>query len=135
MSGLPQRPAQVVAGALLLLGGAALLALAWVFGVDAVESNGARVFFVVVWSYLAWVVYGGGGWGRWGIVAIFAMTVWGCANAPSLQAALAHFTIGEVAAKALALAAFVLLLHPAARQWFAAVRRMEAGQEAPAKPS
>lgn len=134
MNGLPQRPTQVVAGALLLLGGAALLALTWAFGVDAVESNGARVFFVVVWSYLAWVVYGGGGWGRWGIVAIFAVTVWGCANAPSFDAALAYFTFGEVAAKALALAAFALLLHPAARQWFAAVRRMEAGREAAPKP-
>lgn len=134
MNGLPQRPTPVVAGALLLLGGAALLALTWAFGVDAVESNGARVFFVVVWSYLAWVVYGGGGWGRWGIVAIFAVTVWGCANAPSLDAALAYFSIGEMAAKALALAAFALLLHPSARQWFAAVRRMEAGGEAAPKP-
>ena len=133
MNGLPQRPTQVVAGALLLLGGAALLALAWAFGVDAVESNGARVFFVVVWSYLAWVVYGGGGWGRWAIVAVFAVTVWGSVNAPSLAAAFANFTIGEVAAKALALAAFALLLHPTARQWFAAVRKMETGREAPAK--
>ena len=129
MNGLPKRPTQVVVGAALLLGGGALLALAWVFGVDAVESNGARVFFVVVWSYLAWVVYGGGGWARWAIVAIFTVTAWGGVNAPSFDAALDNFTVGEVAAKALALAALGLLLHPAARQWFATVRKMVAEQE------
>lgn len=129
MNGLPKRPPQVVVGAALLLGGGALLALAWTLGLDAVESNGARVFFVVVWSYLAWVIYSGGGWARWAIVAIFAVTVWGGVNAPSLDAVLGDFTVGEVAAKVLALAALGLLLHPAAGRWFATVRKMVAGQE------
>lgn len=126
---MPKRPTQVVAGAALLLGGGALLALAWALGVDTVDSNGARVFVVVVWGYLAWVVYGGGGWARWAIVGVFAVTAWGSVNAPSFDAVLDDFTVGEIVAKALALAALGLLLHPAARQWFAAVRKMVAGQE------
>lgn len=135
MMALPKRPPQVAVGAALLLGGGAVLALAWALGVDAVESNGARVFFVVLWSYLAWIVYGGGGWARWAIVAIFAVTVWGGVNAPSLRAVLADFTVGEVAAKALALIALGFLLHPAARMWFAAMRKAVAGTDEARKTS
>ena len=127
---LPVRPPPVVAAAGLLVGSAAVLGGTWVLGVDAVESNGARVFFIVVWSYLAWTVYQGGGWARWAIAAIFVVTVWGGVNAPSWQRALAGVTVGEAAAKALALLAFGLLLHPAAREWFALVRRLLAHVDA-----
>ena len=122
MSALPARPKQVAVGSWLLGAGAATLALAWAVGLDAVESNGARVFFVVVWSYLAWVAYSGGGWARWAIVAILAVTVWGNVNAPTVGAAVAALTVGEVVAKALAVAAFCLLMRPAARVWFKAMR-------------
>lgn len=135
MMALPKRPPHVVVAAALLLAGGAVLALAWALGVDAVESNGARVFFVVLWSYLAWIIYGGGGWARWAIVAIFAVTVWGGFNAPSLRAVLANFTIGEVAAKVLALVALGLLLHPAARSWFAAMRKTVGGGDEARKSS
>ena len=126
---LPNRPVQVLVAAGLLLGSAAMLALTWAFGVDAVESNGARVFFVVVWSYLAWTIYGGGGWARWAIIAIFVATVWGGLNAASWQRAVDDITLGEAVAKALALVALGLTLHPAAREWFALVRRLLAGAE------
>lgn len=135
MMALPKRPPQVVVGAALLLGGGGVLAFAWALGLDAVESNGARVFFVVLWSYLAWTTYGGGGWARWAIVAIFAVTVWGGVNAPSLRAVLADLTVGEAAAKALALVALGFLLHPAARTWFAAVRKVLAGVDEAQKAS
>ena len=123
---LPARPQQVVVGAWLLAVGAAALGLSWLVGLDVVESNGARVFFVVVWGYLAWVVRSGGGWARWAIVAIWIVTVWGLVNAPTLDAALAALTPGEVAAKSIALVAFCLLMHPASKRWFATVRQMEA---------
>ena len=124
MNALPARPKPVVFGTWLLGAGAAALALAWAVGLDAVESNGARVFFVVVWSYLAWTVHGGGGWARWAIVAILAMTVWGNLNAPSIGTAVDALTVGEVAAKTLAVAAFCLLMQPAARKWFAVTRQL-----------
>jgi len=54
----------VVAGSAVLLGGAVMLLLMWVLRIDAVESNGARVFFVVLWTFLAWSAYAGGGWVR-----------------------------------------------------------------------
>ena len=62
MDALPVRPPTVVVGSAILLGGAVTLLMMWVLGIDAVESNGARVFFVVLWTFLAWSAYAGGGW-------------------------------------------------------------------------
>ena len=126
VDGLPSRPKAIVAGAATLLAGAVVLALMWVFGVDTVESNGARVFFVVLWSFLAWSTYTGGGWVRTAIVAIFIVTAWGCINAPSFGASLAAMSAGDIVAKALALVALCGLLTPDARRWFAAARELEA---------
>ena len=52
-SNLPARPAAAILAAALLLGGAAVLLLTWLLRVDDVASNGAHVFFVVLWTYLA----------------------------------------------------------------------------------
>ena len=126
MERLPDRPFPATLGAGLLLAGAIVLALAWAFGIDAVASNGARVFFVVLWSFLAWSAYGGGGWVRTAIVAVLAVTVWGGCNAPSLAQAWHDAPIGEVVAKCFALAALGAMLCPAARRWFAASRALRA---------
>ncbi|MCY3811967.1 MAG: hypothetical protein OXH15_09245 [Gammaproteobacteria bacterium] len=102
-----------------------MLLLMWILGIDAVESNGARVFFVVLWTFLAWSAYAGGGWVRTAIVAIFVVSAWGVVNAPSLADALAGMSKGDVVAKALALVALGTLLMPASRRWFAAARDVQ----------
>ena len=124
---LPARPAAVTAGAALLLAGAGILLLAWVLGVDAVQSNGARVFFVMLWGYLAWSAYSGGGWVRIAIVAIVVVTVWGGVNAPSLAGAWQAVSLGDLLAKALAVVALGIMLRPEARHWFARARELRAG--------
>ena len=115
----------MVVGSAILLGGAVMLLLMWLLGIDAVESNGARVFFVVLWTFLAWSAYAGGGWVRTAIVAIFVVSAWGWVNAPSLKDALAGMSKGDVVAKALALVALATLLMPASRRWFAAARDVQ----------
>lgn len=125
MDALPVRPPTVLVGSAILLGGAVTLLMMWVLGIDAVESNGARVFFVVLWTFLAWSAYAGGGWVRTAIVAIFVVFAWGCVNAPSLADALAAMSKGDVVAKALALIALATLLMPASRRWFAAAREVQ----------
>lgn len=115
----------MVAGSAVLLGGAVMLLLMWALGIDAVESNGARVFFVVLWTFLAWSAYAGGGWVRTALVAIFVVSAWGWVNAPSLTDALAGMSKGDVLAKALALLALAILLMPASRRWFAAARDVQ----------
>ena len=115
----------MVAGSAVLLGGAVMLLLMWALGIDVVESNGARVFFVVLWTFLAWSAYAGGGWVRTAIVAIFVVSAWGWVNAPSLADALTGMSKGDVLAKALALVALAILLMPASRRWFAAARDVQ----------
>ena len=120
---LPPRPPVATAGAALLLGSALVLVLTWVLGVDAVASNGARVFFVVVWSYLAWAAFRGGGWVRTAIIVVFAITVWGSINSRAFGTAWLAMPSGELLARTLALAALASMLLPPAHRWFAAVKR------------
>lgn len=127
---LPDRPLPVTLAAGLLLAGAVVLTSTWAFGFDTVVSNGARVFFVVLWGYLAWAVYGGGGWVRAVIVAMLAVTAWGGFNAPSMATAWQAAPLGEVAAKCLALGALAAMLWPTARHWLAKAKALRAQGEA-----
>ena len=114
----PMRPRAVAVGAALLLSAAAVLLLGWAVEFDAVRSNGARVFFVVLWAYLGYTAFSGQGWARHAIFAVFVAKLWGMLNAPSLAAGMAALTATEAAAEALALAALVALWLPSARRWF-----------------
>ena len=129
MTPLPARPPVATVAVALLLGSAAALLLTWGLGVDEVASNGARVFFVVLWSYLAWSVHRGGGWVRAALIAIFAATGWGAANASSFSVALDALPAGDAIARCLALGALAAMLTPSARRWFAETKRREAEAE------
>ena len=120
----------MVVGAAVLLGGAVTLIAMWALGVDAVESYGARVFFVALWAFLGWSAYTGGGWVRTAIMAIFGVWVWGGLNAPSFVADLAAMSAGDLVVKGLALVALCALLSPDARRWFAAAREVQSGAAA-----
>ena len=120
---VPPRPAQVTAGAVMLLGSGVVLTLTWAFGVDDVESNGARVFFVVLWGFLAYSAYSGAGWVRGATVAIFAITILGFVNAPSFVLAVQTLPVGDLVAKALAIGALGALWSPPANGWFGAVKK------------
>lgn len=126
---VPPRPAQVTAGAVMLLASALVLVLTWAFGLDAVESNGARVFFVVLWGFLAYSAYTGAGWVRGATVAIFAITILGFVNAPSFVRAVQALPVGDVVAKALAIGALGALWSPPANGWFGAVKKARAATE------
>ena len=114
----PTRPRAVAVGTTLLLLAAAVLALSWAIGLDTVRSNGARVFFVVLWAYLGYTTFSGQGWARHAILAVLVAKCWGLLNAPSLAAGAAAFTGTEATAELLALAALVALWLPASRRWF-----------------
>lgn len=124
MSEMPTRPPVVAVAAALLLCSAIVLLATWGLRIDAVASNGARVFFVVVWSYLAWSAFSGGGWVRAAVLAIFAITAWGTLNAPSWAESIAGVPPGEAAAKVLAALALLAMCTPPAHRYFAAARAL-----------
>ena len=113
-----ERPAYVtIAAALLGLAAGALL-LEWLLMSEVVISNGAQVFFTMLWGYLAFAALRGHGWVRGAIIAILIVTVWGFINADSFGTALAATSTGSLAGKALALVALALLFLPGAATWF-----------------
>ena len=129
----PTRPRAVAIGAALLILAAAVLALGWAIGFDTVRSNGARVFFIVLWAYLGYTAYNGQGWTRHAILAVFIAKLWGIFNAPTLAAGTATLTPTETTAELLTLAALVTLWLPPARHWFTnqAIRLREEATHGP----
>ena len=125
---LPERPAMVSVAAGLLLASAAILLLSWAVWPDSVVSNGARVFFVMLWALLAYAAYRGLGWVRFAIGLIFVASAWGVTNAESIAAAISDTAISEMVCSALQVAALVLLCLPTASRWFVAVREVEANR-------
>ena len=125
---LPARPRSVSVAAGLLLGSAAILLLAWFAWPETVVSNGARVFFVMLWTLLAYAAFRGLGWVRVAIGLVFAASAWGVANAESLASAFASTAASEMLCSAMQVGALVLLCLPHSGRWFAAVREVDAGR-------
>lgn len=125
---LPARPHTVSVAAGLLLGSAAILLLVWIVWPETVVSNGARVFFVMLWTLLAYAAFRGLGWVRVAIGLVFAASAWGMANAESLASAFASTAAPEMLCSALQVGALVLLCLPHSGRWFAAVREVDAGR-------
>ena len=125
---LPARPWNVSVAAGLLLGSAAILLIGWAVWPETVVSNGARVFFVMLWGLMAYAAHRGLGWVRLAIGLVFLASAWGVANAESVTAALLQTATPELLCSVMQVAALVLLCFPAARRWFAAVREMDAAQ-------
>lgn len=125
---LPARPHSVSVGAGLLLGSAATLLLVWIVWPETVVSNGARVFFVMLWTLLAYAAFRGLGWVRVAIGLVFAASAWGMANAGSLASAFASTAASDLLCSAMQVGALVLLCLPPSGRWFAAVREVDAGR-------
>lgn len=113
-----QLPRPLLIGACLLEFNALLL-LAWwlVFPAD-IASNGAQVFFIMLWFSAAWGLLLGEGWIRIGITCLLIAFVWGIVNQPSFDEALAKLNIAEVVSKLIALVAVFLMYLPTSHRWF-----------------
>ncbi len=121
-AGMPAaRPPAVVAAAALLLCAALVLAIGWMLWPEHVVSNGARVFFVMLWATLAYAAFRGFGWVRLAIAAALVAWLWGASNSGALGDAITGAPLPDLAGRAMQMAALALLCLPAARRWLAAV--------------
>ena len=102
------------ASALVLLG-------VWIVWPEQVVSNGGQVFFIMLWTLLAYVTFRGAGWVRYAIAATIVVALLGVANAVSPLESVANLAPWEVLCRALQVGALVLVCLPRARRWFAAV--------------
>ena len=117
---LPNRPRVVTAAAAVLLVCALLLAGTWAVAPERVISHGGQVFFIMLWTVLAYAAFAGLGWVRLAVAAILVAAFWGLFNT-GIGTGLAAMSAADALARVLQLAALVLLCMPAANRWFAAV--------------
>ena len=118
---LPARPRVISVATAAMSASAVVLLMVWIIWPEQVVSNGGQVFFIVLWTFLAYVTFRGAGWVRFAIVAIFVVALSGLANAASSLESMASLKTWEVICRALQIGALVLLCLPQARRWFAAV--------------
>ena len=113
-----QLPRPLLVGACLLEFNALLLLAWWLVFPDDISSNGAQVFFIMLWFSAAWGLILGEGWIRIGIACLLIAFVWGIVNQPSFDEALSKLNIAEVLSKLVALVAVLLLYLPTSHRWF-----------------
>lgn len=120
---VPARPPAVLAAAALLLSAALALAIGWAVWPEQVVSNGARVFFVLLWATLAYAAFRGFGWVRLAIAATLIAWLWGAGNSGALGDAIAGAALPDLASRAMQVAALALLCLPTAHRWLTAVAK------------
>ena len=118
---MPLRPRVISVAAAAMFASALVLLMVWIAWPEQVVSNGGQVFFIMLWTALAYVAFRGAGWVRYAIVAIFVVALWGIANAAAPLESIVALAPWEVLCRALQAGALVLLCLPEAHRWFTAV--------------
>lgn len=124
----PHPPTPLRVGVGLLFFNALALLLWWVFFPQQVVSNGAQVFFVLLWFAAGWGFLTGEGWVRVGLLIVVIAYVWGLVNQPSLLEGIAKINLADHVSKFTALAAVVLAYLPVSHRWFSAARAEKAAK-------
>lgn len=128
---MPERPQVVRLGSALFFLNAAVLFISWAFLPESTTSNGATVFFILLWISVGFSVYYGFGWVRYATLVVLLAFVWGLFNAPSVDRFLADMSTAEITSKIIPLFALIMLWIPDANSWF---RTMQSQRE-PSAPS
>ncbi len=113
-----QLPRPLLVGACLLEFNSFLLLVWWLVFPEDIASNGAQVFFIMLWFSAAWGLLLGEGWIRVGIACLLIAFVWGIVNQPSMTEAFTKLNFADVASKLVALIAVSLLYLPTSHRWF-----------------
>ncbi len=106
-----------------LLGLNAVILLGWwvVFPSD-VESNGAQLFFILLWGAIAYAIYRGHSWVRYAIAVVVVAGFVEIINAHAPGELIKTLSWDERVTKLIGVAAVVLLFYPSSHRWYKFVK-------------
>ncbi len=124
------RPITVSVASLLLVLNVLILVGWWLIAPSDIESNGAQVFFTILWFSVAISVFRGYGWVRWAILAVLIVFLVEILNTGEPIGAMQQMPFGDQASKTMALVALILLFLPQSHQWYKQIKAYAKALEA-----
>ncbi len=115
---------------LLLLNVFVLLAW-WIAVPQQVESNGAQLFFMIVWFSVSIAIFRGMSWVRYAIVVTLVVFLCEIMNSQQPMNMVVQMGLGDQLSKSIALVAAILLFLPQSHQWFVEIKNFTRSQEKP----
>ena len=120
-----ERPAIVNFAAVLLFINAVLILFWWILFPSDIASNGAQVFFIILWTSIAIAIYRGISWVRYATVILLLTFVGEVLNAKMPYELIANMNLAEQATKILSVIAIILVFVPQSHRWFREMRKLE----------
>ena len=124
------RPITVSVASLLLVLNVLVLVGWWLIAPNDIESNGAQVFFTILWFSVGVSVFRGYGWVRYAILAVLIVFLVEILNTGRPFGALQQMPFGDQASKSMALVALILLFLPQSHQWYKQIKEYAKALEA-----
>lgn len=124
------KPQLVKVVAALLVFNSALLLFWWFFFAGDVQSNGAQLFFMILWLSFAWAVYHGLGGVRYALLLLIIVFVGEVINSRAPAEFLWQMSFDEKVTKAVGIICFFLLFTPAPYQWYRNIKLAYKAEEA-----
>ena len=119
------RPRIVSIASYLLAGNALFLLLWWLIMPETVASNGAQVFYTILWGSASVALYLGIGWVRHGIFAILIVSFVGLLNTTNMWDGWSAFNFADQLTRLVACGATVSLYLPISQHWFSHMRERQ----------
>ena len=114
-----------------LLGLNAVVLLGWWILVPSdVESNGAQLFFILLWGTIAYAIFRGHSWVRYAIAVVVVAGLVEIINAQAPGELINKLSWDEKISKSVGLLAVVLLFHPISHRWYKSVKETRKRYEA-----
>ncbi|MCY4143432.1 MAG: hypothetical protein OXG08_07090 [Gammaproteobacteria bacterium] len=126
-----RRPRPVTIASMLLLLNVFVLLAWWIAVPQQVESNGAQLFFMIVWFSVSIAIFRGMSWVRYAILVTLAVFLCEILNSQQPMSMVVQMGLGDQLSKSLALVAAILLFLPRSHQWFMEIKNFTRSQEKP----
>lgn len=116
------RPALVRSTAALLGLNALILLGWWVIFPSDVGSNGAQLFFILLWGAIAYAIYRGHSWVRYAIAVVVVAGFVEFINANAPGELIRTLSWDEKITKSIGVVALILLFYPNSHRWYKFVK-------------